>query len=296
MIVSEDIQAKQARIEGVLDFYLPPETENQHSLSNAVRYSVLGGGKRIRALLVYAAGEVFDAPLPVLDVLAASVELIHAYSLIHDDLPAMDDDDLRRGKPSCHIQFSEATAILAGDALQSLAFELIANCPADEFTDSQRVECIRVLSKAIGPSGMALGQMHDIMSSQQDTDTKAVTLIHQLKTGKLLEACVALGATAGNEHCPAKRKAIDGFANHLGLAFQIKDDILDIESCSTLLGKPQHSDQEMEKATFVQSAGLTGAKETLHELIDTALNYLNDIDKHGELLRQIAHFVSCRNH
>lgn len=258
----------RARIEAALDRALPAVAEPPQRLHAAMRHATLDGGKRIRALLVYAAGTAFGANVSVLDAPAAAVELIHAYSLVHDDLPAMDDDDLRRGKPTVHIAFDEATAILAGDALQTLAFELLADAALDDraLSDNVRVAMLRELAVAAGARGMCGGQALDIDA----TGGAALSLaelerLHAMKTGALLRASVRLGAIAAGADA-AQRQTLDRYAQALGLAFQIRDDLLDVESDSATLGKTAGKDAVQAKATFPALLGLDASRERLQAL------------------------------
>lgn len=295
MIQTDGITEKQTRTELALDQYLPPVTSDSR-LHKAMRYSALGGGKRIRALLVYGTGMIFDAPTPVLDMLAASIEMIHCYSLIHDDLPAMDDDDLRRGKPSAHKQFDDATAILAGDALHSLAFDILATEPRDYAHPEKRVLFIQTLARAIGPQGMALGQMLDLTLQKESASIDDISEMQQLKTGKLLQAGIQLGTLAGTNRNIQSVQALREFGQCIGLAFQIKDDILDVESSTEVLGKKQFSDINQDKPTYLQFQGMASAKVTLDELVDNALTSLEILGNRGNFLREITHFILKRNY
>lgn len=242
-------------------------------LQKAMEYSVLEGGKRLRPLLVYITGKTFGAKLEMLDAPAASIELIHCYSLIHDDLPSMDDDDLRRGKPSCHKMFGEATAILAGDALQSLAFEILSQSFID---DAKKIRMIETLSKASGAEGMVAGQMIDLNSEGQHLKLEALVNLHSLKTGKLFSAAIHLGALAGN--CDEKSLTIlDKFSAKIGLAFQIQDDILDVEGSSEKLGKLAGADSKLEKATYPSLIGLAEAKQKVLELQTQSIDLLKNL-------------------
>ncbi|MCL1633150.1 polyprenyl synthetase family protein [Luteimonas sp. SX5] len=258
-----DYAAWRARVESALDRALPGADEAPQRLHAAMRHAALDGGKRMRPLLVYASGTAFGADAAALDVPAAAVELIHAYSLVHDDLPAMDDDALRRGKPTVHVAFDEATAILAGDALQSLAFELLADAP---FADGVRVALLRELSIAAGARGMCGGQALDIDA----TGGKSVSLadlerLHAMKTGALLRASVRMGAIAAAADA-GQRAQLDRYADALGLAFQIRDDLLDIESDSATLGKTAGKDAAQAKATFPALLGIDGSRARLQAL------------------------------
>jgi farnesyl diphosphate synthase len=256
----------RVRSETVLAACLPPAEASPQRLHAAMRHAVLDGGKRMRPLLVYATGTAFGADVALLDAPAAAVELIHAYSLVHDDLPAMDDDSLRRGKPTVHVAFDEATAILAGDALQSLAFELLTDAP---LAAPQRVAMLRELAIAAGARGMCGGQALDIDATGNAASVDAVALqrLHALKTGALLRASIRLGAIATDVDV-ATSAALDRFADALGLAFQIRDDLLDIEGDSATLGKTAGKDLEQAKATFPALLGIEASRARLVELSD----------------------------
>lgn len=242
-------------------------------LKKAMEYSVLDGGKRLRPLLVYITGRTFNAELAVLDAPAAAIELIHCYSLVHDDLPAMDDDDLRRGKPSCHRKFDEATAILAGDALQSLAFEMLSTAPIE---DSQKIRMMEVLAKASGSEGMVGGQAMDLASQNQQVELDNLIEMHALKTGALFQAAIRLGALASN--CDEKILGLlDEFSKNIGLAFQIQDDILDVEGSSEKLGKHIGADLKLAKATYPSIVGLREAKLKVRELQAISIDLLKSL-------------------
>lgn len=265
-----------------------------------MRYSVLGGGKRIRMLLAWSACSAAGAAPEQADSAAAAVELIHAYSLIHDDLPAMDNDDLRRGRPTCHVAFDEATAILAGDALQALAFDVLAADQRLAATPGRLVALLRHLARACGSSGMAGGQAVDLDSVGLALDLDALASMHRLKTGALIRAAVALGARAGGEDNAAVLVALDEYADHLGLAFQIRDDILDVDGETEVIGKQQGADAARSKPTYVALLGVDGARLALeHERLAAhgALDRAEDA-AHGRLatseLRELADFAADR--
>lgn len=260
----------RARSEAFLDTCLPDAATAPQRLHAAMRHAATGGGKRMRPLLVYAAGHLLGADEALLDAPAAAVELIHAYSLVHDDLPAMDDDDLRRGQPTVHIAFDEATAILAGDALQTRAFEVLADSPAP---DALRVAWLRTLASASGAAGMCGGQALDIDATGRQQSLQQLIAMHELKTGALIRASVRMGALAGGADT-ATLARLDGFAAALGLAFQVRDDILDIEADSAQLGKTAGKDAAQNKSTFPALLGLDGARAhlaTLSEQMHAAL-------------------------
>ena len=229
------------------------------ALPAAMRYAVLGGGKRLRPLLVHAAGAATGADDALLDAPAAAVELVHAFSLVHDDLPAMDDDALRRGRATVHVAFDEATAILAGDALQALAFEVLASASAPA---ALRAEWVATLARATGVAGMCGGQALDMAATGQRVPREALARLHALKTGALIRACVRMGALAGTGD-EARLQALDDFASALGLAFQIRDDLLDVEASSEQLGKTAGKDAVQDKSTYVSLLGLDGARTAL---------------------------------
>jgi geranylgeranyl pyrophosphate synthase len=257
-----------------------------------MRYATLGGGKRLRACLVYASGTVLGAAEESLDAAACSVELIHAYSLVHDDLPCMDDDDLRRGKPACHRAYGEATALLVGDALQSRAFELLAT--AENLTPVQRLQQIATLAAAAGSEGMAGGQAIDLAATQTIPDLEALMDMHARKTGALIRAAVRLGALAARSATPRQLAQLDDYARHLGLAFQITDDILDVTGDTLTLGKPRGSDAARGKPTYVSILGLDEARRRAQEAHAGALAALCDLGDNGATLAAIADFAIHR--
>lgn len=270
-------------------------------LHEAMRYSLFNGGKRLRPVLVYASCLALGGQLHQADAAAAALECIHAYSLIHDDLPAMDDDRLRRGKPTCHIAFDEATAILAGDALQPLAFELLSQ-PASQ-TPVIQLQMIHILAQASGDGGMVAGQMVDIAAEGQQQTLAQLEQMHRLKTGALIKAAVQLGALASGNTDAARLAALTDYAAAIGLAFQVQDDILDIESDTLTLGKTQGADLAKDKSTYPSLLGLENAKGKAAELHQQALDALQSMPqtpKQGipdtDLLRQIADYIIARNH
>ena len=286
---------RQNRMEQVLDQHLPANNIAPEKLHKAMRYAVLGGGKRVRALLAYAAGEFCDANISVVDVPAAAVELIHAYSLVHDDLPCMDDDDLRRGKPSTHIQFDEATALLAGDALQSLAFLLISQ---DSLLKSagQKVQMLHILSLASGSRGMAGGQAIDLASTGLPLAREELEYMHIHKTGALIRAAALLGAYSNLNVDQDKIKAVDHFSKSIGLAFQVVDDILDAEADTATLGKTANKDADNNKSTYVTILGLRAAKQLAKELHENALAALSFYGAEADRLREIAQYIIQRSY
>lgn len=287
------------RIEGVLDRCLSATDAPTERLREAMRYSVLGGGKRLRPSLVYLTGEAFDAPLESLDAPAAAVELIHAYSLIHDDLPAMDDDDLRRGRPSCHRAFGEGMAILAGDALQALAFSVLAE-PAPPAARSvcaeDRVLMFATLARAIGIDGMAGGQAIDLVATGGALTALAIEAMHRRKTGALIQASVELGAISAGLAREAAGQALRTFGAEIGLAFQIHDDVLDVTGDTSVIGKKQGADAALGKPTYPSIFGLAQARSLAQQHRDLALAALEPLGIAAEPLRELAFFVVERAH
>ncbi|MCC4620456.1 polyprenyl synthetase family protein [Xanthomonas cassavae CFBP 4642] len=281
-----------ARTERSLDACLPIATLPPQRLHAAMRHAVLGGGKRMRPLLVYASGALFGAAEDLLDTPAVAVELIHAYSLVHDDLPAMDDDALRRGQPTVHIAFDEATAILAGDALQARAFELLAMAPV---CAELRVGWLQSLATAAGAAGMCGGQALDIDATGQVQSLHALQRMHALKTGALIRAAVRMGALGGGA-APADQQRLDDFAEALGLAFQVRDDILDVESSSAQLGKTAGKDAAQAKSTYPALLGMDGAKAKLADLAARMHDVLQPYGPPGETLATLGRFAVDRAH
>lgn len=294
MDLSEKIQIYAERVSQALSVYLPSDTVSPEYLHEAMRYSVLAEGKRVRPTLVYATGEAFGVSLEEMDAPAAAVEIIHAYSLIHDDLPAMDDDDLRRGRPTCHKAYDEATAILAGDALQALAFYVIGNDEKLQINDKQKLDMITRLALASGSIGMAGGQAIDLGSVGKKLDLESLQNMHEKKTGALIRVSTELGALSSPNPDPAKLDAVIEYSKCIGLAFQVKDDILDIESDTETLGKPQGSDMEQDKPTYPELLGLDGAKKVAQELLTKSLAHLEVFDEGADTLREIAKYIVNR--
>lgn len=281
----------QTRVDTALEqLFQAPRTELER-LYQAMRYSVMNGGKRVRPLLVYAACETLEGDLERADGAACAVELIHAYSLVHDDLPAMDDDDLRRGQPTTHKAFDEASAILAGDALQSLAFGVLADRRRNPQDAETRLQMIELLSQAAGPAGMVGGQAIDLGSVGLQLDQQALEVMHRHKTGALIEASVALGALASGNTDELARKALLQYARAIGLAFQVQDDILDVESDTATLGKTQGKDEAHDKPTYPALLGLDAAKDYALELRDQALHVLRPFGNSAEPLRELARYI-----
>ncbi len=292
---SERLQVYQQSVETALEHWLPESSIQPEKLHAAMRYSVLGDGKRIRPVILYATGEAFGIELDALDGPASAVEIIHAYSLIHDDLPSMDDDDLRRGRATCHKEFNEATAILAGDALQALAFHILAHDPKIKVNSQQRLSMIETLAIASGSRGMAGGQAIDLASVGISLNIAELENMHIHKTGALIRASAELGALSVEDVEPKLFSRISQYAKCMGLAFQIKDDILDIESDTETLGKSQGSDMAMNKPTYPNLLGLNGAKQAANGLHSKAIKCLDVFDEQADMLRAIADYIVKRN-
>ena len=282
----------RARVEAALDAALPAADLAPQRLHQAMRYSVLGGGKRLRPLLVYAAGRCTGAPVEQLDAPAVAVEMVHAYSLVHDDLPAMDDDSLRRGQPTTHIAFDQATAILAGDGLQARAFQVLANA---DVAPSTAMGWLRSLAAAAGAPGMCGGQALDIDATGKQQTQAELERMHALKTGALIRSAVHMGARAGTDDA-ATLAALDRFADLLGLAFQVRDDILDIEADTATLGKTAGKDVAQDKSTYPALLGLDGARNYLQQLDQQMLACLDTAGDQADALRALAHMAVHRQH
>jgi len=291
----ERMQVYQKSVESALNRWLPEPSVQPEKLHEAMRYSVLGNGKRIRPVILYATGEAFGIDLTALDGPACAVEIIHAYSLIHDDLPAMDDDDLRRGRPTCHKAYDDATAILAGDALQALSFHILAHDPDILVNDQQRLSMIETLAIASGSRGMAGGQAIDLASVGISLTIAELENMHIHKTGALIRSSAELGALSVDNVDRELLSRISQYAKCIGLAFQIKDDILDIESDTETLGKPQGSDIAMNKPTYPNLLGMDGAKKAANDLYNEALECLDAFDNKADMLRAIADYIVKRN-
>lgn len=292
--VTESLSAALARVadtvENMFDVILPPAGPGPEGrLHEAMRYATLAGGKRLRPFLVVASGELFDVPENVTLRVGLAVELIHSYSLIHDDLPCMDDDALRRGKPSCHIEFGEALAVLAGDALMPLAFELLAE-PATHPDAAVRAALVANLALAAGARGMVGGQVLDLAAESMTLDAGEVARLERLKTGALISFCCDAGALLGRAG-DGERRALSGYAHDLGLAYQMADDLLDVEGDAAAVGKAVHKDAERGKATFVTVLGADKAREHARRLADQAAAHLDIFAERGDRLRSLARFV-----
>ncbi|HBO38352.1 MAG TPA: (2E,6E)-farnesyl diphosphate synthase [Pasteurellaceae bacterium] len=290
---SQDLQEAQTRINQFLETQLAQLDTFPSPLAEAMKYSVLSGGKRIRPFLVYSTGRMLGASLLQLDYAAAAIEIIHAYSLIHDDLPAMDNDTLRRGQPTCHVAFDEATAILAGDALQPLAFEILAK--AASLSTEQKLRLVQALSQGAGVQGMCLGQSLDLISEQKQVSLNQLEKIHRNKTGALLSTAVVMGFNCSRYYADDQlEQRLSRYAAAIGLAFQVQDDILDIEGESPIIGKTVGADTAADKCTYPKLLGLDGAKQKAQELYQTALSELERIPFNTAALRALAEFVINR--
>lgn len=282
----------QARVEAALARSLPSAENIPVRLHQAMRYATLGGGKRVRPLLVFAAGELSGAEPATLDTVACAVEMIHAYSLVHDDLPCMDNDALRRGRPTCHIEFDEATALLVGDSLQTLAFELLAGQKLSD--PASQLEMISLLAHASGSRGMAGGQAIDLAAVGTPLNQPELELMHALKTGALIRAAVLLGALAGTPITTEEHKHLDRFAKRAGLLFQVVDDILDCTASTATLGKTAGKDEAADKPTYVSLLGLEAARSYADELRNEALTALAIFGERATRLTQLADFICHR--
>ena len=282
------IQAYQERVNQALKIALPPI--NNSRLVDAMHYSVLNGGKRLRPILVYLSSELGKTETSIADTAACAVEFIHCYSLIHDDLPAMDDDKLRRGKPTCHIKFDEATAILAGDALQPMAYELI--CSLDNLPDTTKISMVNSLTKACSHNGMVEGQMKDIQLNKA-VSVDALDLMHEQKTGRLIEASIELGGLIGGLNSD-ELLILKAYGQKIGLAFQIRDDIIDVESPSSESGKPQGSDAMKEKITYPSLVGIKESKIRSQELAEEALEILTSLNLKTDKINSLTSYVVTR--
>jgi farnesyl diphosphate synthase len=285
----------QARVEQTLEQVLPSAAIAPARLHEAMRYSVLGGGKRVRALLAFAAGEAAAAPIDATAMAAAAVELIHAYSLVHDDLPCMDDDILRRGKPTCHVAFDEATALLVGDSLQSLAFQVLSD-RALAPDPARQLAMLRILAAAAGSRGMAGGQAIDLASTGTELTLTELEHMHIHKTGELIRAAVLLGAGCGSSLGAERSARLDRFAKAAGLAFQVVDDLLDAQGDTATLGKTAGKDARQNKPTYVSVLGVSRARGFADELRSEALLALEPFGSEANRLRALIDFIILRRH
>ncbi|MBU2569224.1 MAG: (2E,6E)-farnesyl diphosphate synthase [Gammaproteobacteria bacterium] len=286
----------QNRVERALEARLPSETQIPTKLHEAMRYCVLDGGKRMRPMLTYCTGKALGIAPEDLDGAACAVEFIHVYSLIHDDLPAMDDDDLRRGKPTCHIAYDEATAILTGDALQALAFKVLADDPTIRADAESRLRMITMLAKASGSQGMVGGQAIDLESVGTMLTLPQLENMHIHKTGALIRASVNMATLTKPDIDPKQAEGLDHYAKCIGLSFQVKDDILDEESDTATLGKTQGKDKDNDKPTYPALLGLAGAKQKAQELHEQAIESLSGFGSEADLLRDLSLYIIQRDH
>jgi farnesyl diphosphate synthase len=292
--LAAQLEGWRKRVDAQLDQWLPPESAVPQRLHQAQRYSVLAPGKRIRPGLVYATAETLGLPLALVDAPACAVELIHCYSLIHDDLPAMDDDDLRRGRPTCHKAFDEATAILAGDSLQVLAFKVLASHPDLPRDPMVRVRIIETLADASGTAGMAGGQALDLAAEGRRLSLAEVEQVHRLKTGALIQASVMMAAHCRPELPAVQFQALRDFGAAVGFAFQVQDDILDVEGDVTVIGKPPGSDEARGMPTYVAMAGIDAARARVRELHAEARNLLETHGWSGGPLATLSNWLLTR--
>ena len=286
----------QERINNFLALQLDKLSINDDKLHQAMRYGLLIGGKRIRPYLAYITGEALGANLADLDGIAGALECIHAYSLLHDDLPAMDNDDLRRGQPTCHKAFDEATAILAGDSLQTLAFDILANHNFSKAIQPKQIKLIQQLVSASGYQGMCGGQALDLAATNQQIDLAKLEKLHLLKTGALLEASVLMGAECATQVTEKDKEALKKYARLIGLAYQVQDDIIDITSTEEQLGKPKGSDLAANKSTYPALLGLQGAQKKAENLFQQALQALTGLPYNTQSLAEFATFIVKRSH
>ncbi len=282
------------RCELSLKQYLSKQEIVSERLNSAMEYSLFNGGKRVRAILVYTVGEIFNTPILAQDHAAMALELVHAFSLVHDDLPAMDDDQLRRGKPTCHIQYDEATAILAGDALQTLAFEVLVGISQHEVNPKQLVEAIKILATTTGHRGMTAGQMLDLEAESKQLTIQSLETIHANKTGALIKAAILIPYILSPSFNSKTLQALTSFAENIGLAFQIQDDNLDVTASTQTLGKEAKRDLVLEKSTYPSLLGLEGAKVYLIKTYENALKTLVNIPENTDTLKEISHYIVHR--
>lgn len=296
-LLQTQLQTYQNRVNQALETLFKQLGEQQPNtpprLLEATQYATLNSGKRLRPALIYAIGEALQIPLSHLDAAACAIELIHSYSLVHDDLPAMDDDELRRGQPTCHIQYDEATAILVGDAQQTLAFQILSEDPF--VSDLHKIQLIQQLSQASGLGGMIGGQMIDIQSEGLLPELSHLKTMHLMKTAALIKAALLMGACQSQEYSKLA-DPITSFGNAIGLAFQVQDDILDIESDTQTLGKPQGSDLQANKSTYPKLLGLDSAKRYRDELIKEAIEILQKMNLNTTFLEGLTYYIVQRKH
>jgi len=292
----KQLEVWRFRMEGALDRRLPAATQIPARLHEAMRYSVLSGGKRIRPALTFATAHALGLAEDQVEAVACAIELIHVYSLVHDDLPAMDDDDLRRGRPTCHKAYDEATAILVGDALQPLAFQLLARDSSLPQAPAVRLRLIDMLSEASGTFGMAGGQAIDLEVQGRELDVAAVEDMHARKTGAIISASVLMAAACAPDLAPARYEALAQFAAAIGLAFQIQDDLLDVLGDVSTLGKATGADREHAKPTHPSVIGIEASQERVHLLHQQALDALAPFGERAAPLRSLAHWLLSRNY
>jgi len=286
---------RKSRVEKLLSELLDSQNCSR-VLQDAMTYAVMNGGKRLRPLLAYASAQAVGVEYSRADIAACAVELVHTYSLIHDDLPAMDDDELRRGVATCHIKFDEATAILAGDALQSFALELLADSAQLVVSNELRLQMLVLLTKSIGANGMVAGQSLDLQASSVSINDEAIATLHSLKTGALITASVQLGALSSGHVDQKQLEQLSVYAKAIGHAFQVQDDIIDIESDTETLGKQQGKDHELGKVTYPVLLGLEGARQKAQALYEEAIGALRDFGENAQGLREIALYIVQRKH
>ena len=295
MQFEKNLIALKKRVEDLLSELLRSQASSP-VLQEAMIYAVMNGGKRLRPVLAYASAQAVDADYSLADIAACAVELIHTYSLIHDDLPAMDDDSLRRGVATCHIEFDEATAILAGDALQSYAFEILASSNQLKVSNEIRLQMLQLLAKAIGATGMVAGQSLDLQISSKSINDESLATLHSLKTGALIAASVQLGALSTGFTDQSRLDQLSVYAKAIGHAFQVQDDILDVESDTETLGKQQGKDQQLGKVTYPVLLGLDEARDKAKSLCEEAISALSDFGENAQMLREIALYIVQRKH
>ncbi|MDG2089991.1 MAG: polyprenyl synthetase family protein [Gammaproteobacteria bacterium] len=295
MQIQQFLTARKSRVENLLSELLSSQSSSA-ILQDAMTYAVMNGGKRLRPILAYASAQAVGVDETHADIAACAVELIHTYSLIHDDLPAMDNDALRRGVATCHINYDEGTAILAGDALQSYAFELLADSTQIKVSNEIRLKMLVILAKAIGATGMVAGQSLDLLASSNSINAESLATLHSLKTGALITASVQLGALSSGSIEQKQFDLLSTYARAIGHAFQVQDDILDIESDTKTLGKQQGKDKELGKITYPVLLGLDGARQKAQELYEEANTALDDFGKDAQALRDLAFYIVQREH
>lgn len=286
----------QLRVNYLLEQCINGLQAHAPKLKSAMGYALLAGGKRLRPFLLYTTGDMLDVDKQDLDAAAVALEAIHAYSLVHDDLPAMDDDDLRRGQPTCHIAYDEATAILAGDALQTLAFDYLAHAPMSAHGNSRRLELIKALSHASGYAGMCGGQAMDLDATGSKISQHQLEMLHNKKTGALLSCAMQMACLLARDLPSEHAETLLEYSQLIGLAFQVQDDILDVVGDSQILGKPQGSDQQQDKSTYPAMLGLQGAQDYLRNLQHRALQALHTLPYNSATLDAFTQYIGQRNH